>query len=59
MDVENLNSLDGIALDFNTQQIVGIKNGLKTKLIGDTRLEISKVRDNKTKPRKMVHVSCS
>jgi hypothetical protein len=59
MDSQNLYSLDGIALDFNSQKVIGIKGGLDTPLIGDTRLEVSRARDNKAKPRKMVHVSNS
>ena len=59
MDASNLNLLDGIALDVNTQKVIGIKNGLDTPLIGDTRLEVFRLRDNESKPRKMLHVSNS
>lgn len=59
MDASNLNSLDGIALDVSSQRIIGIKDGLDTSLIGDTRLEVFRLRDNEAKPRKMLHVSSS
>ena len=59
MDVENLYSLDSIAIDFNSQKIVGVSNGLDTPLFGKSRLEVSRERDNDAKPRKILHVSHS
>jgi len=58
MDPKNYFEFDGLALDFDSQTIVGIKDGKDSPLIGETRLEFSRERENNKSP-KMLHTSIS
>jgi len=55
MDPRNYHEFDGIVMDFNTQKIMGIKNGEHYPLVGETRLEFKRARDNKNP--KILHAS--
>jgi hypothetical protein len=57
MDPKNYHEFDGLALNFNTQKLMGIKNGEHHPLIGDSRLEFTRDRDNKGP--KVLHASTS
>jgi hypothetical protein len=57
IDPKNYDEFDGLVLDFNTQKIMGLKNGEHHPLIGETRLEFKRDRDNKEP--KILHTSTS
>ncbi len=58
MDPQNYFEFDGLALDFDSQTVVGIKDDNDYPLIGKARLEFSRERENKKSP-KMLHASTS
>lgn len=57
LDPKNLIEFDGIAFDFNTQTLHGVKNDKLCPLIGKSRLEYKRDRDNGNP--KMLHASSS
>ena len=57
IDPSNLKEYEGVALDFNTQKVVGVKDGQSFPLIGKNRIEYKRSRDNKVD--KILHASSS
>lgn len=57
MDPRNYYEFDGLVMDFNAQQIKGIKDGEHYPLIGESRLEFKRERENKAP--KILHASSS
>lgn len=57
MDIKNLQELEGFVLDFNSQKILGLKDGQPHPLIGSAQLEFK--RERKNKEAKMLHSSSS
>jgi hypothetical protein len=57
MDPRNYHEFDGIAMDFNSQKLNGVKGDKHYPLIGEARLEFTRERDNKGP--KMLHTSSS
>jgi hypothetical protein len=57
MDPRNYFEFEALVMDFNTQKIMGLKNGEHQSLIGETRLEFKRDRDNKEP--KILHTSTS
>lgn len=53
MDIRNLGGMEGIGFDFDSQKIVGLKNGQQISLSGEARLDYK--RDRKNKEAKMLH----
>jgi hypothetical protein len=58
MDPKNYFEFDGLAMDFDSQTIVGIRDGKNFPLIGDTKLEFTRERENNKSPKKL-HTSTS
>ncbi|WP_371194272.1 hypothetical protein [Glaciecola sp. SC05] len=57
IDPQNLFEFDGLALDFNTQTIMGVKKGENHPLIGQSKLGFSRYRQSKAP--KILHESIS
>ncbi len=57
LDPRNAIEFDGVVMDFNNQKILGVKNGVHYPLIGETRIEYKRKRDNKEP--KILHASSS
>jgi len=57
MDPRNYNEFDGIAMDFNSQKLMGVRGNKYYSLIGKPRLEYTRERDNKGP--KILHTSFS
>jgi hypothetical protein len=57
MDPRNYYEFDGVAFDFASQKLVGVKDNKHSPLIGEARLEFTRERDNKAP--KMLHTSSS
>lgn len=57
MDPRNYYEFEALVMNFNTQKIMGLKNGERHPLIGETRLEFKRDRDNREP--KILHASTS
>jgi hypothetical protein len=57
MDTRNYQELEGMVMDFNAQQVMGLKDDEDHPLIGEFRLEFKRARDNKAP--KILHASSS
>lgn len=57
MDARNYYEFEALVMDFNTQKIMGLKDGEHHPLIGETRLEFKRDRDNREP--KILHTSTS
>lgn len=55
LDSRNLFEFEGLVMDFNTQKLLGVKDGERHPLIGESRLEYKRDRQN-GKP-KTLHTS--
>jgi len=57
LDPRNYYEFEAFVMDFNTQKLWGLKGGQHHPLIGETRLEFKRARDNKEP--KILHASTS